>query len=280
MLSYQHIYHAGNFADVQKHALLCRLLTALAVKEKPFFVLDAFAGRGGYELSSAEAQKVGEYHSGIERVGFDSTAPVTLRPYLDAVAAYNSDADSLVRYPGSPWLIRHFLRPQDRMTLCELHPAEFEALRRVIPSERRRIQLCKQDALEGIRANLPPKERRGMLLIDPSYENKQEYETIADAVMATYKHWREGVYAIWYPILSAGRHEVLRNKLKRSGIRKILDCTLSIDDEREGMFGSGMIVINPPWKVKEEMAQITPWLWQKLSTEGRGSHQVRWLVPE
>lgn len=279
MLSYQHIYHAGNFADVQKHAVLCLLLEALSIKEKPFFVLDAFAGRGGYELTSDEAQKVGEFHHGIERVWKEAGAPGGLRTYLDAVAEYNGDGETLRRYPGSPWLIRYLLRPQDRMALCELHPAEFEVLRRVIRSEKR-VKVCKQDAMEGIRAHLPPKERRGLLLIDPSYENKGEYETVAEAVIATYRHWREGTYAIWYPILPAARHEKLRAKLKRSGIRKILDCTLTIDSEREGMFGSGMIIINPPWKLGEQMAQINPWLWKRMNCEGRGMFGAKWLVPE
>lgn len=279
MLSYQHIYHAGNFADVQKHALLCQLLAALAHKEKPFFVLDAFAGRGGYDLSSAEAQKLGEFRHGIARIWGAADAPELLRGYLDAVTQYNGGDAQLHRYPGSPWLIRHLLRPQDRMACCELHPAEFEGLRHTIRSERR-VQLYKQDAMTGIRAQLPPKERRGLLLIDPSYENKGEYEAVADAVIAASRHWREGIYAIWYPILAAGGHEKLRNRLKRSGIRKILDCSVTIDSAGEGMFGTGMIVINPPWHLDTQMKQLQPWLWQQLSRNGGGSHAVRWLVPE
>jgi len=282
MLSYQHIYHAGNFADVHKHTVLCLCLEALAAKEKPFFVLDAFAGRGCYELTAAEAEKTGEYHLGIERLwqsdGRQGERPVLLKTYLDAVARFNGSSE-LTRYPGSPWLIRHLLREQDRMAFCELHPAEFEALREVIPSEKR-LQLYKRDAMEGIRGLLPPKERRGLLLIDPSYETKHEYETVPETVIRTYKHWREGSYAIWYPILPAGNHEKLRASLKRSGIRKILDCTLAIDSEREGMFGTGMLLINPPWKLKNQMDELNPWLWKQLSPEGKGGYAAKWLVPE
>lgn len=281
MLSYQHIYHAGNFADVHKHVLLCLLLEALSVKEKPFFVLDAFAGRGGYELGSQESAKTGEYHLGIERLWGEADQPSLLNSYLDGVAEFNgSDRSSpLTRYPGSPWLIRHLLRGQDRMALCELHPAEFEALRAVIRSEKR-VQLLKRDAMEGIRGLLPPKERRGLLLVDPSYESKQEYQSIPEAMIQTYKHWREGIYAIWYPILSAANHEKLLAALKRSGIRKILNCSLTIDHEREGMFGTGMVVINPPWKLKEQIESVSPYLSNKLSDGEKGNYSVQWLVPE
>ncbi len=279
MLSYQHIYHAGNFADVHKHAVLCLILEALSVKEKPFFVLDAFAGRGGYELDSNEAEKTGEYHAGIERVWHQDDQPGLLECYMTAVKQFNGGGASLNRYPGSPWLIRHLLREQDRMALCELHPAEFEGLRRVIRAEKR-VQLLKRDASEGIRGLLPPKERRGLLLIDPSYETKQEYLSIPETVALTYRHWREGTYAIWYPILPAANHEKLHSSLKRSGIRKVLDCTLCIDSEREGMFGTGMLVINPPWKLKQQMETVSPFLWEHLSEAGRGRYAVNWLVPE
>lgn len=281
MLSYQHIYHAGNFADVHKHSVLCLLLEALSAKEKPFFVLDAFAGRGGYELDSSEAGKTGEYHLGIERLWGEQNPPSLLNCYLDGVAEFNGAdrSSALTRYPGSPWLIRHLLRQQDRMALCELHPAEFEALRVMIHSERR-VQLFKRDAMEGIRGMLPPKERRGLLLVDPSYESKQEYQTIPEAVIQTYKHWREGTYAIWYPILSAANHEKLLAALKRSGIRKILNCSLAIDGERDGMFGTGMVVINPPWKVKEQVESVSPYLCKRLSDNAKGSYSIQWLVPE
>jgi 23S rRNA (adenine2030-N6)-methyltransferase len=281
MLSYQHIYHAGNFADVHKHTVLCLLLEALSVKEKPFFVLDAFAGRGGYEFDSDEAEKTGEYHLGIERLWGAGELPELMRGYLDAVGRYNGNDRhaTLCRYPGSPWLIRDSLRPQDRMALCELHPGEFEALRQVIRAEKR-VQLLKRDAIEGVKGLLPPKERRGLLLVDPSYESKSEYVTIAETIVATYRHWREGTYAIWYPILPAANHEKLRTALKRSGIRKILDCSLSVDAEREGMFGTGMLVINPPWKLKEQMELLSPFLWKVLARDRQGSYGVKWLVSE
>lgn len=278
MLSYQHIYHAGNFADVQKHSILCLLLKALAVKEKPFFVLDAFAGRGGYQLTSHESNKTGEYHLGIEKIWEQPKNHILLKPYLNAVKAFNTGA-SLTSYPGSPWLIRHFLRPQDRMALCELHPAELEALRTFIASEKH-VKLYKRDAYDGIKGLLPPKERRGLLLLDPSYETKSEYLTIAETIIETYKHWREGTYVIWYPILPENNHEKLRIKLKHSGIRKILDCTLMVNDLEQGMNGTGMMIINPPWHLKEQVEKINPWLLKTLATSEAASHKVSWLVPE
>jgi len=279
MLSYQHIYHAGNFADVHKHTVLSLLLAAMSVKEKPFFVLDAFAGRGGYEFRATEAEKTGEYHEGVEKIWSADGLPKQLSAYIDAVRQFNGEG-TLNRYPGSPWLIRHMIREQDRMALCELHPQEFEALRGMIRSERR-VSLHKRDGLDAMKAMLPPKERRGLLLIDPAYEVKSEYEAVADAVIRTHHHWREGVYAIWYPLLAAGNHEKLLNMLKRSGIRKVLNCTLSIDGEdAPGMFGSGMIVINPPWKLDQDMKVVLPWLVKILGRDERGDSSVRWLVPE
>jgi len=279
MLSYQHIYHAGNFADVHKHAVLCLLLEFLRTKDKSFFVLDAFAGRGGYDLESSESEKTGEYHEGIEKVWSESDIPAPLSGYMAAVGQYN-DGDTLKRYPGSPWLIRHLLREQDRMALCELHPAEFDLLRSTIRSSRQ-VALHMRDGLDAMKGLLPPKERRGLLLIDPSYEVKSEYAGVAETVVRTYRHWREGIYAIWYPLLAAGNHEKLLNGLKHSGIRKILDCQLIVDsDKAPGMFGSGMVIINPPWKLDEQLKEVLPLLAGKLGREGRGQSAVRWLVPE
>lgn len=279
MLSYQHIYHAGNFADVHKHTILCLLLEALRSKEKPFFVMDAFAGRGGYDLASSEAEKTGEYHEGIEKVWQADNPPTALAGYLGAVRHYNG-SDSLQRYPGSPWLIRHLLREQDRMGLCELHPFEFDVLRSAIQSDRQ-VALHMRNGLDAMKGLLPPKERRGLLLIDPSYEVKSEYAGVAEAVVRTCRHWREGVYAIWYPLLAAGNHDKLLNGLKHSGIRKILDTRLFIDSDRApGMFGSGMVIINPPWKLDTELKALLPWLAKQLGREGRGESSVRWLVPE
>jgi len=279
MLSYQHAYHAGNFADVHKHAVLCLLLEALRAKEKPYFVLDAFAGRGGYDLASQESAKTGEYHHGVEKVWPESDAPPSLSSYMAAVRQYNED-DGLKRYPGSPWLIRQLLRQQDRMALCELHPAEFDLLRSTIRSSRQ-VALHMRDGLDAMKGLLPPKERRGLLLIDPSYEVKSEYAGVAEAIVHAYRHWREGVYAVWYPLLAADNHDKLLNGLKHSGIRKILDSRLIVDSDRApGMFGSGMVIINPPWKLEEQLKEVLPWLAGRLGRKGKGEFSVRWLVAE
>jgi len=278
MLSYQHSYHAGNFADVQKHVTLLLLLDALAAKANPFFVLDAFAGRGGYDLQSPEAMKTAEYASGIGLIRQLDDVPELLNPYLDAVAAFNGSLE-LIRYPGSPWLIRHRLRSQDRMICCELHPQEFVALQHEIGNSKG-IRCQHIDALQAVRSLLPPAERRGLLLLDPSYEEKQEYARIVQAVIDRYKHWREGIYAIWYPVLKAGQHQQMLDDLKKSGIRKILYAQITIDTDSDRMQGSGMIVINPPWKLKEQLELVTPWLWQSMSRDGSGDYRIEWLVPE
>ncbi|MDT8376721.1 MAG: 23S rRNA (adenine(2030)-N(6))-methyltransferase RlmJ [Mariprofundaceae bacterium] len=279
MLSYQHSYHAGNFADVHKHSVLLLLLRALQAKEKPFFVLDAFAGRGLYQLGDAEAEKTGEYLQGIGRIWQKPSLPDSMSDYMQAVRNVNSDL-KLKQYPGSPLLIRSMIREQDRMAVCELHPAEFDALRQILYSEKR-VALHKRDAVGGMKAMLPPKERRGLLLLDPAYEVKQEYESVPAAVVDAYRHWREGIYAIWYPLLTAGNHEKLRASLKRSGIRKMLDSQLMVDTpESGGMYGSGMIIINPPWRLKDQLEELLPWLAARLAGSGSAPSGVRWLVPE
>ncbi|RMD63119.1 MAG: 23S rRNA (adenine(2030)-N(6))-methyltransferase RlmJ, partial [Planctomycetota bacterium] len=279
MLSYQHAYHAGNFADVHKHVALCLLLEALRRKEKPFFVLDAYAGRGLYDLNSPESAKTGEYTGGIGRLADAADARPALAPYLAALKA--CEARHPGHYPGSPWLILHGLRPQDRMACCELHPAEFDALRAHVGGLRR-VALHRRDGLEAMRALLPPKERRGLLLIDPSYEVKREYGQVAKAVIACHRHWREGMLAIWYPLLPAGHHAALLDALRASGVRKILDSRLIVGTPggERGMHGSGMLVVNPPWGFSGELGEALRYLAGRLGRDKSAQGIVKWLVTE
>lgn len=280
MLSYRHGFHAGNFADVFKHAVLCLLVQAQLRKDKPFLYLDTHAGAGRYDLGSVMAKKNREFAGGIARVWERADAPPLLQPYLDAVAAHNG-ADGVRIYPGSPLLVRHFLRPKDRMALCELHTKEVEYLQDTFRGDRQvTVQLL--NGYSGLKALLPPPERRGLVLIDPAFELKTERGQLLEALAAAHKRFASGVYAIWYPIQDRHTLDWFRKQLLRSGIRNILAAELRIfnEDLPLRLNGTGMIIINPPWQLDEQLQTLGPWLWQALSAEGAGGFQLDWLVPE
>jgi 23S rRNA (adenine2030-N6)-methyltransferase len=281
MLSYRHIYHAGNFADVFKHVVLVQLLRALQRKEAPLFVLDTHAGVGRYDLAADAALKNREFAAGVQRALECAEPPAPVADYLALVRAENAAGDALRHYPGSPRLIRALLRPQDRLVLTELHPADFTALKAVFAGDRQ-VAVHKQDAYLGLKAFLPPRERRGLVLIDPPYELKDEYARVAAGLQAAHARWPTGVYAVWYPILSRSLVTRFHHAIAATGIRRILCAELRVgaDTERTEFVGSGMLVVNPPWPLHEELAQPLAWLRRCLDPEGRGGQRLDWLVPE
>jgi 23S rRNA (adenine2030-N6)-methyltransferase len=279
MLSYRHGYHAGNFADVFKHLVASLLVRALLRKDKPFYYLDTHAGAGRYDLASALAKKNREFEGGIERLrDCPADAPEAVRRYMDAVRALNAP-DSLRFYPGSPQLIRHFLRPTDRMALCELHTTEIEALSQEFRGDKQ-ATVYHQDGYQALKAFLPPKERRGLVLLDPAYELKNERASMLEALLGAYKRWPTGIFAAWRPLQDLASEEWLYRQIKKSGIPAVLTAELRIFDEAlpKRMNGSGMLIINPPWRLEEELAQIGPWLWQRLSPQGEGGYHQEWLA--
>ncbi|SMG12279.1 23S rRNA (adenine(2030)-N(6))-methyltransferase RlmJ [Paracoccus sp. J56] len=251
MLSYQHAYHAGNLADLHKHALLAAMLSYLTVKPKPLSYLETHAGRGLYDLTSPEAEKTGEAAAGITRALAEDWLPADhpLRQALDAVRARHG----ATAYPGSPLIARHFLRPDDIAHLAELHPAEHEALAEVAGFAR----LHQQDGFQMAQAVCPPMPRRGMLLIDPSYEVKADYDAIPRHISRLVRKWNVGVIALWYPILTDQRHVPMIEAL-RGGHADALISEVSFPPARpgHGMIGSGMAVVNPPYGLDEEAARI------------------------
>ncbi|MFN2308813.1 MAG: 23S rRNA (adenine(2030)-N(6))-methyltransferase RlmJ [Gammaproteobacteria bacterium] len=281
MLSYRHGYHAGNFADVFKHVVLLQLLHALQRKPAPMFVLDTHAGTGRYDLAAAEAIKNREFVGGVQRAMQCAGAPEAVGDYLARVRAENAEDETLRYYPGSPWLIRSLLRAQDRLALSELHPADFAVLKRLFAGDRQ-VAAHRQDAYQGLKAFLPPPERRGLVLIDPPYERKDEYARVAAGLQAGYARWPTGVYAIWYPILSRSLITRFHAAITATGIRKILCVELRIgaDSACTAFIGSGMLIVNPPWPIQEDLAGLLPWLWRCLAPEGLGGQGVSWLVPE
>lgn len=257
MLSYQHGFHAGNLADLHKHLVLTLVLDYLVQKPTPMTVLDVYAGRGRYNLQSGEARKTGEAEAGICRVWPDAW-PEVCRPYRDAVAAVNHN-NTLTTYPGSPVLAAHFLRPDDAHVLCELHPQEYDRLN--ADPALRHAQCHRRDALEALVALTPPLHRRGLCLVDPSYEVKTEYAQVASAVSKGLKRWPEAAFLVWYPILASQAHQGLIDRLGGLSPRKgSLRSEVRRAEQGERMLGSGMLVLNPPWQLARQLEQAEGWL--------------------
>ncbi len=245
MLSYQHAYHAGNRADLHKHAVLAALLARLAQKPRPITYLESHAGRGLYDLGSAEARKTGEAADGIARATPEG-------PYAAAIAATRA-AHGPAAYPGSPAIAAALLRPSDRIVLCELHPGEHAALRAAFGG---RAEIHRRDGHEGLPALCPPVPRRGLALIDPSYEVKAEYARAAETALATLARWPEGVVLLWYPILPEGRHAALTERLAGLPGRLIAEAEFRERPPR-GMTGSGLAILNPPFGAAALVAEAT-----------------------
>lgn len=255
MLSYRHGFHAGNHADVLKHLVLLGLLEKLRSKDKPFTCIDSHAGGGLYDLFNAHAQTNREHESGI--VPLCSAQPVDplLRHYVERVRACNSDS-RLRFYPGSPLLIQGELRAQDKLHVLELHPAEQISLQECLGQDRR-VSLHLRDAFEGLLALTPPEPRRGMALIDPSYEDKKDYQRVHATLVKLQRRWPVGILALWYPLLARERDhsQWLCAALARENLPDMLQLELSVGPQAEefGMHGSGMLVINTPWQFREQM---------------------------
>lgn len=251
MLSYQHIYHAGNPADVHKHAILAWMLTRLAEKPKPLSYVETHAGRALYDLSAAEAEKTGEAVAGVGRMLRDFPPDHPFRLCVEAVRAEAGAA----AYPGSPRIASQCLRAEDRLHLAELHPREHAALREAM---RGKARVHQADGFELALSLCPPEPRRGLLLIDPSYEIKSDYDTIPGFIGKVNKAWNVGVVALWYPILTDRRHRGMVRAIEAAGLPKLLKSEVSFPPVRpgHGMIGSGMLVVNAPFGLEEETARL------------------------
>ncbi len=277
MLSYRHLFHAGSFADVFKHVLLSRLLHAMNQKNKPYFYLDTHAGTGLYDLSHPWAQKGREYESGIKKLLDRDDVPAAMKPYLDIVRAENADG-RLRYYPGSPLIARRLIRPVDRIALAELNKTDCAELHELFARDKR-VNVQLMDGYQSLKAHLPPKERRGLVLIDSSFDRSREFARIAAALHEAHTRWATGTYAIWYPMMGAGVIRGFEKQIEAAGIRKVLQFELSIlPEDASTMPGSGMIIVNPPWKFDTEMRTLLRWMWSALNVKGAGGVKVNWLV--
>lgn len=277
MLSYQHGYHAGAFADVVKHFTLVSILRYLCRKEKPFFYLETHAGKGLYDLKSLESQKTGEARLGIEQLWMHQTQLSDLFiPYLESIQKCNPDGD-LRYYPGSPVLAMHHMRPIDRLYCCELHPREYQELQRIKRIDREiKIHLSHCNGLDQLAALLPPPERRGLVFIDPSYEIKIDYRQIPDFVGAAYRRFNKGVYCIWYPIVEERWNVPLIANLAKINAPSLRVEFNVMDVKNPGMTGCGLWVINPPFVLAAELKAVLPELVQ-LFNPGVSSYNVQCL---
>lgn len=254
MLSYQHGYHAGNFADVVKHLALTRLINYMTSKDKPLFYLETHAGRGFYDLRDSQANKTKEYQQGIELLWKEKKKlPAVFSLYLDSIAK-NNEGKELRFYPGSPTIAIELLREQDRLFCCELHPREFEYLQ-ALRHGGKRVFCSDKDGIESLRSLLPPPERRGLIFIDPSYEIKTEYKEIPKAIKAAYERFSTGVFCLWYPIIDKRLHEQLLRGLDAIKAANTLrmEFSLTLSSTQPGMTGCGLWIANAPYVLENEM---------------------------
>ncbi|UZE96630.1 23S rRNA (adenine(2030)-N(6))-methyltransferase RlmJ [Alkalimarinus alittae] len=279
MLSYRHSYHAGNFADVLKHCTQLAIIEYLKRKDKPFCYHDTHSGAGVYTVYSAEMQKNGEYQSGIGKLFGRRTGVGIIDHYIDLIGTLNPTG-RLNNYPGSPQITLLARRPTDRMQLTELHPADYSHLQSLV-GKSKKVKVYQQDAWQGLKSLLPPAEKRGLVLIDPSYEVKQDYKTIVSALQQAHKRFSSGIFAIWYPVLERKATEQFIDRLASAGIPNMLrieHCILP--DVESGMTGSGMVVVNPPYTLKADMEIALPVLDKLLSEGMSGSTVLEQLTEE
>lgn len=281
-MNYRHGYHAGNFADVFKHAMQALILEHLKAKDTAFRIIDTHSGAGAHDLSSEAAMKTGEWAGGIGRLVDATLTPAVeglLQPYLSIVRACLAAERPI--YPGSPGLALALSRSQDRFVFCEKHPEEARLLRRYSGRDSR-AQVLEMDGWEALLREVPPRERRGLVLIDPPFEDPREFATLVEGLRTAHRRWATGIFAIWYPI--KGRREVdsFARKIAALGIPKILRAEVSLYrvERIDRLNGCGMIVVNPPWKLAEEWSLVGPALAEALSVEGSGTATLEWLAGE
>ena len=279
-MNYRHSYHAGNVADVLKHAVLCRLLTYLKRKDKAFRVLDTHAGIGLYDMGGTEATKTQEWWQGIKRVmetpASPSVAPL-LSPYLEAVRALNPDGE-LRFYPGSPMLIKMLLRPQDRLSAIELHPEDYQLLRENFEGDHQ-VRITNLNGWLALGAHVPFKERRGLVLVDPPFEKEGEYERLVDGLKHAHQRFATGMFCLWYPLTANAPIAAFHDLLTSLKLPDMLTLELSVKAaDAAGMTGCGLVIVNPPYTLEEEMQALMPFLCATLAQE-KGADWRMWRTP-
>jgi 23S rRNA (adenine2030-N6)-methyltransferase len=282
-LNYRHAFHTGNFADVVKHIIIARIVEYLKLKDGAFRVIDTHAGIGRYDLTGDEARRSPEWREGVARVlhrGLPADAAALAKPYVDVVRGENAGGD-FTAYPGSPLLVRKLFRPQDRLSAIELHPDDAAALAKLFAGDIQ-TRVIELDGWLALGAHVPPKEKRGLVLVDPPFEEDGEWERLVAGLVKAHKRWPGGTYALWYPLKEPREVDTFATALKRTGIGKMLRTELTIrkPSTPPRLYGTGMIVINPPYTLEAELRVLLPALAAVLADEGRGQFRLDWLRRE
>lgn len=282
-MNYSHAFHAGNFADVMKHLIVTRLVEYLKKKDAAFRVIDTHAGIGKYDLTGAIAKRSPEWMDGIGKVlqgGLPQKAQALAEPYLKVIAELNP-GEKLETYPGSPLLVRKLFRPQDRLSALELHPEYAERLGKLFEGDVQ-VRVIHLDGWLSLNAHVPPKEKRGLVLVDPPFEEPGEFERIVDGLAKAHGKFATGVYALWYPLKDTRAVHDFISALRDTGIPKMLRAELSIRPASNPprLHGSGMILVNPPFTLEAELRILLPALAQLLGDPGAGRHKLEWLRGE
>ncbi len=280
-MNYRHAFHAGNFADVHKHAVLVRILVHLRAKPAAFRVIDTHAGAGRYDLFGPEPSRSGEWHNGIARLWDASGSGITdplLETYFDVVKTFNPGG-GLRNYPGSPLVTESLLRSQDRLIACELEPKSAALLAKALQGDRR-AKSVRIDGWTALGAYVPPRERRGLVLIDPPFEEASDFDRLSAAFAAAHRKWPTGIYMMWYPIKQRAAPDALARKLQKLGIPDILRCELTLGPPlaEAGLVGSGLIIINPPFSLQSDLRALMPVLARLLSPDA--ASRIDWLARE
>jgi 23S rRNA (adenine2030-N6)-methyltransferase len=280
LMNYRHAFHAGNFADVHKHSVLVRVLLHLRLKPTAFRVIDTHAGSGRYDLRGPEATRGGEWHEGVERIWRARQGGAVhdlIRPYLDVVASLNPGGELRV-YPGSPLIVQSLLRARDRLIACELEPRAAAALTAVLHGDRR----CKALAIDGwtaAAAYVPPPERRGLVLIDPPFEEASDFTRLSEILAVAHGKWPTGSYLLWYPIKDRRAPDALARRLKKLSVPNILRCELTMGPEHDGgLAGSGALVVNPPFTLESDLRVLMSVVCPLLAPEAAA--RTDWLARE
>lgn len=276
MLSYRHAFHAGNHADVLKHFVLSQVLHYFNQKDKPYWVIDTHAGAGMYALKSAFAQKNAEFENGIARLMAAENLPESLVNFKNIVLSFNSE-NQLDFYPGSPKIAEHCCREQDKLRLFELHPSDFKLLAENFSHQEKQTKTLQQDGFSSIKACLPPPTKRAVILIDPPYEVKNDYDKVVETVQDGLKRFATGTYLIWYPLLQRPEPQMMIKHLKNLNAANWLDVTLSVQApamDGFGMHGSGMLMINPPWVLPKTLAACMPVLTDLLAMDAAANFHI------
>lgn len=281
MLSYRHAFHAGNHADVLKHFVLMQTLAYYTQKDKPFWYIDTHAGAGMYELNTGYAAQNEEYETGISKLWQGNDLPSELANYVGYIKSLNQPSNpktaKLQLYPGSPICAKTLMRENDKMRLFEIHPSDFEILRENFRGEQHQVKIDMSNGFAGIKAILPPPTRRAVVLIDPPYEEKQDYNRVVEMLQESLQRFATGTYIIWYPLLQRAEPAQMIEKLKALELEDWMNVSLTVQSpaiDGFGMYGSGLFIVNPPWTLPKILETVMPYLAEKLGVDDGASFEI------